>query len=296
MNFNNMLNDLAPKLLNGYKGQLAEDPSLMQGKKFLNYETSIKNKTIPMLNLFGTNDASYKPSNSAIFNKEGKIVEGLAGSSDSVDNSRINQLQNEFNNLLSQYNTIMSNLSNNYGSVGTAQVNDNQRLDQLRRANDLANRMTIVSQNLINQITDYSSSGVNSTNQIKDQIASINRTMEMLNEQKNDYWRLSDNTSIYAEQESSHLLAKERYFRYILWGIVTIIIIYITIYVMVGSDSSSTTIFIMIAVILLFLLFLYKYYYYKLFMFDNPFGELKTIALDVPKIDFNPLVSIKYTN
>ena len=51
MNFENMLHNLSNILVNGYKGQINEDPSLKQGQEYLQYEKNIKKEKMEIAEL-----------------------------------------------------------------------------------------------------------------------------------------------------------------------------------------------------------------------------------------------------
>ena len=283
MNFENMLNNLSNILVNGYKGQINEDPSLKQGKEYLQYEKNIKKETIPIMNLIFNNNSSYKASNYSVFKNDSKLIENFKNENDDNNNQNIINLKNQYNTMLENYNDKISYFTNNY-----KQLSKNERITVINNINYLANRLSFISEQLNNNIINYSTEDLNSNNKIKQQIKYIKNITDKINKDRYNFMYNLDNTNIYAEKESTHLLVKERFYRYLLWGVITILIISITVYIMIDTRSSTSIILLMLLILIVFLLFMYKYYNYYIM---NPFENI-----NIPTFNFNPLVSIKYTN
>lgn len=283
MNFENMLHNLSNILVNGYKGQINEDPSLKQGQEYLKFEKNIKMKTVPIMNLVFNNTSSYKASNNSIFKNHNKLIENFENENDNINNENIKNLKNQYNTILDNYNDKISYFTNNY-----KQLSKNERITIINNINDLANRLSFISEELNNNIINYSKKDLDSNNKIKQQINYVRKLTDKINKDRYNFMYNLDNTNIYAEQESTYLLVKERFYRYLLWGLITILIIFVTLYIMSDTSSSSSIILLMLLILFVFLLFMYKYYSYYII---NPFENIH-----IPKFNFNPLVSIKYTN
>ncbi len=283
MNYNNTLNNLSPILISGYRGEIEEDLNLKQGKKYLYFENNIKNEIKPIMHKFFNNNSSYKASNNSIFKNDGNLIENFKNENDNDNNKNIINLKNQYNTILNNYNDKISYFTYNY-----KKLNKNDRITLINNINDLANRLSFISEQLNNSIIDYSNEDIDSNNKIKKQIKYIRNLTEKINKDRYNFMYNLDNTNIYAEQESTHLLVKERFYRYLLWGLITILIISITVYIMIDTRSSTSIILLMLLILIVFLLFMYKYYNYYIM---NPFENI-----NIPKFNFNPLVSIKYTN
>ena len=283
MNYNNTLNNLSPILISGYRGEIEEDLNLKQGKKYLYFENNIKNEIKPIMHKFFNNNSSYKASNNSIFKNDGNLIENFKNENDNDNNKNIINLKNQYNTILDNYNDKISYFTYNY-----KKLNKNDRITLINNINDLANRLSFISEQLNNSIIDYSNEDIDSNNKIKKQIKYIRNLTEKINKDRYNFMYNLDNTNIYAEQESTHLLVKERFYRYLLWGLITILIISITVYIMIDTRSSTSIILLMLLILIVFLLFMYKYYNYYIM---NPFENI-----NIPKFNFNPLVSIKYTN
>lgn len=283
MNYNNTLNNLSPILISGYRGEIEEDLNLKQGKKYLYFENNIKNEIKPIMHKFFNNNSSYKASNNSIFKNDGNLIENFKNENDNDNNKNIINLKNQYNTILDNYNDKISYFTYNY-----KKLNKNDRITLINNINDLANRLSFISEQLNNSIIDYSNEDIDSNNKIKKQIKYIRNLTEKINKDRYNFMYNLDNTNIYAEQESTHLLVKERFYRYLLWGLITILIISITVYIMMDTRSSTSIILLMLLILIVFLLFMYKYYNYYIM---NPFENI-----NIPKFNFNPLVSIKYTN
>ena len=100
-----------------------------------------------------------------------------------------------------------------------------------------------------------------------------------------------------AKEHETSLLTKQRYYVYMLWFVILVIILYITITNLVDSESSFSVLTIsLVLLIILFLFFLYSQWNAEWYDLKNKLKNLNFSLPEIPKIDFNPLVSIRYTS
>jgi cell division protein FtsW (lipid II flippase) len=115
--------------------------------------------------------------------------------------------------------------------------------------------------------------------------------------QNNKLKTIYDVDTSLAKEEETALLAKQRYYVYMIWFIILAIILYITLSNVFNPESSFSVLLIsLILLICIFLFFMYsnwsaEWYDLKIKLKNLDFG-----LPDIPAIDFNPLVSIKYTS
>ena len=114
---------------------------------------------------------------------------------------------------------------------------------------------------------------------------------------KNSSKQIYDIDTSLAKEEETALLSKQRYYVYIIWFVILIIILYITISNLVNPESSFSVLLVTIVlIILLFLFFMYSKWNAESYDLKVNLKNLNFGLPDIPKIDFNPLVSIKYTS
>jgi hypothetical protein len=106
-----------------------------------------------------------------------------------------------------------------------------------------------------------------------------------------------DPVSAVAEREETHILSKQRYYMYIFWFIVAAVVIYVMVANMVDPNSSFNV--LVICIIILIGIFGFMIYdkvktswYYSI---ENGIKKIHVPRLD-NVINFDPLVSIKYTS
>ena len=103
-------------------------------------------------------------------------------------------------------------------------------------------------------------------------------------------------TSLAKEHETS-LLTKQRYYVYMVWFVILVIILYITVTNLINPESSFSILTISLALlIILFLFFLYSQWNVEWYDIKYKLKNLNFGLPEIPKINFNPLVSIKYTS
>lgn len=293
MNIQNMLSNLGPKIGNGYRGQLNNDPSIMQGRYFLKAESKYKKSVDKDLSLIESTDS---PTLGSLELKEGF---GETASSDVTGNQVIKtsneQLMREFNMNLKLYNDLVQ-LYGSYNGPLPANITEAQANSvRTQLKNDLvtlSNKMKDLAINLKNNVGNKAGEDYASQGDINKKMDEIRRSIGVIYSEKDDYNQKMDTTTPLAEVESTGLLSKQRYYYYILWIIIAGIVIYITLISMgEGGDSKSIMILGVIIVIIFIVLVGWSY------MRGVNLPNLSMYDYDIRNFfQFNPLVRIKYTS
>ena len=332
MDISNMFSDFAPISESGYRAQLNNDPAIRQGIQFLNDERSIASQLIPSLNLISQTNGSGIGSGKII---KGKILEGLTTDTTSstttttapvpastpsttttqasprvkaVSQQQIDSLKKQYEYTLSSFQKNMSLMSVNYGG-GIAENSDMVSLgpDSSLPSGDV--RQMILGgtkyfrnnlDSIYNQITQATNNNIILTNQeyddIINQLNDINAQIISNYQQLNEHNKSIDYISPLAGAEETSTLSTQRYYVYILWFIVTIIVLYITISNLINPSSSTWS--LAVSLILLIGLFAFLVYNNLGSWYTKVDDDIRSIQL--PSFDnlfnFDPLVSIKYTS
>ena len=153
---------------------------------------------------------------------------------------------------------------------------------------------------IYNQITQATNNNIILTNQeyddIMNQLNDINAQIISNYQQLNEVDKYVDYVSPLAGAEETSTLSTQRYYVYILWFIVTIIILYITISNLINPSSSTWS----LAVSLIIIIGLFAFLIYNNIgkWYTRVDDDIRSIQL--PSFDnlfnFDPLVSIKYTS
>ena len=159
--------------------------------------------------------------------------------------------------------------------------------------------MANISSQLMSNVKDNTGTDFSSYNKMQKEIDKVQtRIIEIDGIMKNNSSKtIYDVDTSLAKEEETGMLTKQRYYVYILWFVILVIILYITVTNLVNPDSSFSVLLIsLILLVCLFLFFMYskwntEWYDLKIKLKNLDFG-----LPDIPKIDFNPLVSIKYTS
>jgi NADH:ubiquinone oxidoreductase subunit 3 (subunit A) len=314
MNFLNMFSDLAPFSNNGYRTQLYSDPGIVQGVKFLTHENMIKNALTGNLQLIEQTDGIGLGS--------GNLIEGMtltdsavaqapalgapstqSQSTETAHTQDIDNIKTQFNSVSQAYDSVLKNITASYGG-GIASTGDatavafrNAMLKQLQSLGEGLNRIYTELQNAIsvgvkNNFEEY--------DKIRVQIQSTREKLIHIDEEITKKEKMIDYETPLAEEEETSILSRQRYYVYILWFIITAVVLYITISNLINPDSSFTS--LLLSIILLVGILVILLY--------NTFGTYTTrIESDVRSINmsgiqhdiknmfnFDPLVTIKYTS
>ena len=329
MDLSNMFSDLAPLFNNGYRKQLYTDPGILQGMEFLQNENKVKKEVAQNLDL---NLISYSHgSESATVHSAGILnnadsdsygpsgdIEGFQETMESPTTKYYNDLKAQYNIILADFNTIITSAKTTPGrgiiplspppppAIETPeQVTKRLAADKAARENlkknldTLSSQMANISSQLMSNVKDNTSSDFSSYNKMQKDIDNVQKRIIEIDGiiKKNSSKSIYDVDTSLAKEEETALLTKQRYYVYIIWFIILVIILYITITNLVDPDSSFSVLLIsLVLLICLFMFFMYskwntEWYDLKIKLKNLDFG-----LPDIPKIDFNPLVSIKYTS
>ncbi len=336
MNFSNMFSDLAPISQNGYRNQLYSDPGIQQGIEFLDTEKTITNNMAGNLQLisqtggFGSGIGSGKIIKGKIF--EGLTANSqdnaptptpvlsnpqTTSGTDSVNTpdtnsggdtgARIAKLKAQYNSLLETYNSGLAQVSTDYGggvAPNTAMLNGSNsptnlqtyRLYAINYLKSLENNLNTIYMEIQNLVKSGIDINMIEYSKLVTKIDATKREMIILNDDLKKKSKNIDTVSPLAEEEETALLSRRNYYLYILWFIITAIVVYITVANLINPNSSVNS--LIISLILLIGLFVLLVY--------NKLGGWYTTAeydiksLHFPKIgniiNFDPLVTIKYTS
>ena len=329
MDISNMFSDFAPISESGYRAQLNTDPAIRQGIQFLNDERSIVSELTPSLNLISQTNGSGIDSGKII---KGKILEGLTTASattpsapapaatpsttttqaspqvKAVSQERIDSLKQQYQYTLDALNSNMQLMSVNAGG-GIAENSDMVSLGPDSSLPSGEVRQMILGgtkyyrnnlDSIYNQLTQATNNNIILTNEeyndIMNQLNDINAQIISNYQRLNEVNKYVDYVSPLAGAEETSTLSTQRYYVYILWFIVTIIVLYITISNLINPSSSTWS----LAVSLIIIIGLFAFLIYNNIgkWYTRVDDDIRSIQL--PSFDnlfnFDPLVSIKYTS
>jgi hypothetical protein len=330
-----MFSDFAPISESGYRAQYNTDPAIRQGIQFLNDERSIVSELTPSLNLISQTNGSGIGSGKIIKGKilEGLTttttsptataptttapVPALTPSTTTtqaspqvkaVSQQRIDALKNQYQYTLNSLQKNMGLMSVNAGG-GIADNSDSVSLGPNQSLNSGEVRQMILGgvkysrnnlDSIYNQLTQATNNNIILTNQeyddIMNQLNDINAEIISNYQQLNEHNKSIDYVSPLAGAEETSTLSTQRYYVYILWFIVTIIVLYITISNLINPSSSTWS--LAVSLILLIGLFAFLVYNNLGSWYTKVDDDIRSIQL--PSFDnlfnFDPLVSIKYTS
>ena len=334
MDISNMFSDFAPISESGYRGQFNTDPAIRQGIQFLNDERSILSELTPSLNLISQTNGSGIGSGNIIKGKilEGLTTAPTTTASattpsaptpaatpstttsqaspqvKAVSQERIDSLKNQYQYTLNSFQQNMGLMSVNAGG-GIAENSDTISLGPNQSLNSGEVRQLILGgakyfrnnlDSIYNQITQATNNNIILTNEeyddIMNQLNDINAQIISNYQQLNEHNKSIDYISPIAGAEETSTLSTQRYYVYILWFIVTIIVLYITISNLINPSSSTWS----LAVSLIIIIGLFAFLIYNNIgkWYTRVDDDIRSIQL--PSFDnlfnFDPLVSIKYTS
>jgi hypothetical protein len=326
----NMFSDLAPISNNGYRKQLYTDPGILQGIEFLQNENKVKNEVEQTMGLNMISDSHGSESttvhsagmlnneNSGMFGgvKEG-FMEGLDATSTSYSDlkKQYDAVQTKFNALIAVAKitagkgiiplTIptktLAETDAAFATRLTAYIETEQDARKKLKDDltDLSNQMQEIASQMMTSVKDNTSVDFRAYNKMQKEIDNAQRRIVevyeimQINKTKNPY----DIDTSLAKEEETALLTKQRYYVYILWFIVMVIVLYITISNLMNPDSSFSALLIsLILLVGLFGFFIYSKWNFEWYDFKYSLKNFNLSLPDIPKINFNPLVSIKYTS
>lgn len=316
MNFLNMFSDEAPISNSGYRSSLYTDPSIMQGVKFLNYEKDIKNNLSENLKLISQTDGSDLVSAKVV---NGRIYEGMEASQLStsgasgvqsekkamgkkrIENQDIEILEFSYKLVNSMYEEALKSLTKDYqgGIANNAATSGEygERQQILKGLQIIQTSLSNMNVQISDIITKRSKANIQAYYNVMDQLRDVKYKLIDTNNKIIKLTRRVDPVSAVAQREQTHILSKQRYYMYIFWFILTAVVIYVMIANMINPDSSFSI--LVICIIILVCIFGFIMYdkitgswYYDI---KNGIGRISMPRID-NIINFDPLVSIKYTS
>jgi|688.fasta_scaffold270570_1 hypothetical protein len=327
-----MFSDLAPLFNNGYRKQLYTDPGILQGMEFLQNENKVKREVAQNLDLNLISD--LHGSESATVHSAGMLnntdydsygpngpngpIEGFQETMEGPTTKYYNDLKAQYNIVLADFNGLIASAKVTPGKgiiplpipqppatetpeqVAKRLAADKEARENLKKDLDtFSSQMANISSLLMSNVKDNTSKDFSSYNKMQKDIDNVQKRIIEIDGimKRNSSKSIYDVDTSLAKEEETALLTKQRYYVYIIWFIILVIILYITITNLVDPDSSFSVLLIsLVVLIFLFLFFMYskwntEWYDLKIKLKNLDFG-----LPDIPKIDFNPLVSIKYTS
>jgi hypothetical protein len=324
-----MFSDLAHISNNGYREQLYTDPGILQGIEFLQNENKVKKQVEKNLNLnlisdsHGTgsttvHSAGLLSNNGTIEEAEHEQVEGFTENMEGPTTKYYNDLKAQYKIVLDQFNMIVNAAKVTPGKgiiplplpappvvetpdqVAKRLAADKQAREDLKNNLDmLSSQMANISAQLMSNVKDNTSSDFSSYNKMQKDIDNVQKRIIEVDGimQKNKLKTIYDVDTSLAKEEETALLTKQRYYVYIIWFIILVIILYITLSNLFNTESSFSVLLIsLVLLVCIFLFFMYSNWNTEWYDFKIKLKNLDFGLPDIPKIDFNPLVSIKYTS
>lgn len=329
MDLSNMFSDLAHISNSGYREQLYTDPGILQGIEFLQNENKVKKQVEKNLNLnlisdsHGTGSttvhlAGLLSNNGTMEEAEEEQVEGFTENMEGPTTKYYNNLKAQYKIVLDKFNSTVNAAKTTPGkgiiplpppappAVETPDqlakriAEDKQAREDLKNNLDtLSSQMANISAQLMSNVKDNTGSDFSSYNKMQKDIDNVQKRIIEVDGimQKNKLKTIYDVDTSLAKEEETALLTKQRYYVYMIWFIILAIILYITISNIFNPESSFSILLIsLVLLICIFLFFMYsnwntEWYDLKIKLKNLDFG-----LPDIPAIDFNPLVSIKYTS
>ena len=318
-----MFSDLAPISESGYRAQINADPAIRQGVQFLNDGQGFVTELIPSLNLISQTDGVGIGSAKII---KGKIVEGLTTTPSTTTTQSspattttttttptpkvvdIGPLMAQYESMSNTLNDTITKLNINAGG-GIAPNDDSLPLDTDTSLSVGQSRSIVLGgikyirnnlDSVYNQLTNITNNNIKITNaeyeNIMNELNNIKAEIIYKYQQLNEYEKSVDYISPVAGAEETSILSTQRYYVYILWFIITVIVLYITISNLINPSSSTWS----LAVSLIILIGLFAFLVYNNIgtWYTKVDDDIRSIQLPSFNniFNFDPLVSIKYTS
>jgi NADH:ubiquinone oxidoreductase subunit 3 (subunit A) len=316
MNFLNMFSDLAPISKNGYRTQLYSDPGIVQGVEFLKNETMIKNALTGNLQLIEQTDGVTLGSESIIEGMTStdsstpapplsmqNTTSGQSQSTETANTQNIDNIKKQFNSVSQAYDNVLKNITTSYGG-GIASTEDATtvafRSAMLKHLQSLGEGLNRIYNELQTAISKGATANFQEYDSIRLQISKTREQLIRIDKEITEKEKLIDYETPLAEEQETSILSRQRYYVYIMWFIITAIILYITVSNLINPESSFTS--LLLSIILLIGLVVVLFYntwssYANRIDTDIRSINLSGIQHDIKSMfNFDPLVSIKYTS
>ena len=331
-----MFSDLAPISESGYRAQINADPAIRQGVQYLTDGRSYINELLPSLNLISQTDGTGIGSGKIIKGKivEGLTTTATtaatataptpsstpstttAQSSPTTTTTTTTTIPKQqvvdIGPLMAQYQTTMNafndtmNILNVNADGGIAPNDDtlpntnstvgDTRSIVLGGVKHIRNNLDTVYNNLTNITNNNIKITNNEYEDIMNELNYINAQIINNYQELNKYEKSIDYISPIAGAEETSILSTQRYYVYILWFIITVIVLYITISNLINPSSSTWS--LAVSLILLIGLFAFLVYNNIGTWYTKVDDDIRSIQLPSFNnlFNFDPLVSIKYTS
>ena len=216
---------------------------------------------------------------------------------------KYNNLREQYNTALEAYNKLISaNIKVNNGglvdSIASSAANA-ERTKFFNQAKELSQQLNNIASGLVNSVKTDTKNDFSSYNKMQTEIDKVQMRIKeiYLKMQENKNKNPADIETSMAKESESDLLTKQRYYMYIIWFIIMVVVLYVTITNLVNAESSFTVLLICVIVLVcLFLFFIYNKWNGELYDFKYKLKNFNLGIPDIPKLDFNPLVRIRYTS
>ena len=216
---------------------------------------------------------------------------------------KYNDLKDRYDTALTAYNTLITDFQTRYnGGLETTSSDPNAALSRTQvftQLKNLSTQLNTISTQLLNSVKTDTRNDFNSYNKMQTEIDNVQlRIKQIYNKiQENKLKNPADIQTALAKENETELLTKQRYYMYIIWFIIMVVILYITITNLVNAESSFTVLLIcLIVLVCLFLFFIYNKWNGEWYDFKYKLKNFNLGIPDIPKLDFNPLVRIRYTS
>lgn len=215
-----------------------------------------------------------------------------------------NNLKNNYNTVLTAYNTLIRDFQTKYNTSGGLQTTSSDpnaastRTQVFTQLKNLSTQLNTISTQLLNSVKTNTTKDFASYNAMQNEIDNVQITIKNLyRTMQENKGKTPDIETSLAKENETKLLTKQRYYMYIIWFIIMVVILYITITNLVNAESSFTVLLIcLIVLVCLFLFFIYNKWNGEWYDFKYKLKNFNLGIPDIPKLDFNPLVRIRYTS
>lgn len=242
---------------------------------------------------------------------EGKCIERFQSSKSNIQegfreglstDEKYNNLKNQYNTVLSAYNRLITEFQSvNTGGLTTS--SDSSRASQERatyfnKLKELSVQLNNISTQLLGSVKEDTATDFASYNKMQQAIDEVQlRIKEIYKKiQENKTKNPADIETSLAKESETALLTKQRYYMYVIWFIIMVVVLYVTITNLVNAESSFTVLLIcLIVLVCLFIFFIYNKWNSEWYDFKYKLKNFNFGIPEIPKIDFNPLVRIRYT-
>jgi hypothetical protein len=226
--------------------------------------------------------------------------------SNEIQDKDIKELKNAYRFVNSIYDNLLKNFEKDYGggianTPASAGKNGDkfstQRQQLIKAIESIQGALGIINVQISDVVKKRSKIDIQAYYTIMDEIRAVKHKIINANNKVLELTRIVDPVSAVAEREETHILSKQRYYMYIFWFIIAAVVIYVMITNMINPDSSFSILVVCIIILVCIFVFI---------MYNNITGAWYTDikngirGISIPKIgniiNFDPLVSIKYTS